>query len=154
MTEIGRELDREVRRRRIVPATRQRAERFVERRLEDRISRGWAFGTAAAWAAAITMILLIEPAPADPEAASVLANVLGTAIAVGLSATALGLLGRYRFGLGATAATGAVMLVTALACPATGHHTFGAWWFGELAIVSGLATLGIVGYRRATGTGE
>lgn len=153
MTEVGRELDRRARRR-IAPAKPSRDRGTTDRRLSDRIDHGWSFGTAVAWLAGIAAVLLLEPAPADPEAASILTEVIGTTMALGLSVTMLGLVGRYRFGLGAAAVTGGLMLAVSIACPVSGHHTFGAWWLGELAIVSGLTGLGVVGYRRATGTGE
>lgn len=155
MTEVGRQLDRRTRRRRIAsapggaPPTPPR-----ERRFDDRISHSWAVGTTVAWVAGIALILLLEPAPADPETASVLSEIIGTVMALGLSVTVLGLVARYRFGLVAAAATGGLMLAVSVACPLSGHHTFGAWWLGELAIVAGLTTLGVVGYRRASGTGE
>lgn len=153
MTEVGRQLDRRTRRRRIAPATGG-APRTRERRLDDRISHSWSVGTTVAWVAGIALILLLEPAPADPETASVLSEIIGTVVALGLSVTVLGLVARYRFGLAAAAATGGLMLAVSVACPLSGHHTFGAWWLGELAVVAGLTTLGVVGYRRATGTGE
>lgn len=155
MTEVGRQLDRRTQRRRIASATgRTRQAPPRERRLDDRISRAWAVGTTAAWVAGIALILLLEPAPADPESASVLSEIIGTAVAMGLSVTLLGLVARYRFGLAAAAVTGGLMLAVSVACPVSGHHTFGAWWLGELAIVAGLTTLAVVGHRRATGTGE
>lgn len=153
MTEVGRQLDPRTRRRRIASAP-DGAPRTRERRLDDRIPHSWSVGTTVAWVAGIALILLLEPAPADPETASVLSEIIGTVMAVGLSVTVLGLVARYRFGLGAAAATGGLMLAVSVACPLSGHHTFGAWWLGELAIVAGLTTLGVVGYRRATGTGE
>lgn len=155
MTEVGRQLDRRTRRRRIASAP-GRAPRTTrrERRLDDRISRSWSVGTTVAWVAGIALILLLEPAPADPETASVLSEIIGTVMAVGLSVTVLGLVARYRFGLAAAAATGGLMVAVSVACPLSGHHTFGAWWLGELAIVAGLTSLGVLGYRRATGTGE
>lgn len=153
MTQVGRELDRRTARRRIAPAGRREPVGVGDRRPDDRVSRGWAFGTAAAWAAGIGLILLLEPAPADPEAASILSEVIGTVMAMGLSVTVLGLVTRYRFGLAAGAATGGLMFLVSVACPVSGHHTFGAWWLGELAIVAGLTALGVVGYRRASSTG-
>lgn len=155
MTEVGRQLDRRTRRRRIASAPGGAPPTPPpERRLDDRISHPWSVGTTVAWVAGIALILLLEPAPADPETASVLSEIIGTVMALGLSVTVLGLVARYRFGLAATAATGGLMLAVSVACPLSGHHAFGAWWLGELAIVAGLTTLGVVGYRRATGTTE
>lgn len=108
MTEVGRELDRRTARRRIAPTGPRDGARPSAGRLYDRIPRGWSVGTVLAWAAGIVLILLLEPAAADPEAASALAHVLGTAVAVGLSVTVLGLAMRYRFGLAAGAVTGEI----------------------------------------------
>lgn len=165
MTEVGRELDRRDRRR-IAPAVLRRRDRIEpqhepgdehrpdERRFDDRIGHGWTIATAAAWIAGIGLILLLEPAPADPAATSLVGEIIGTVVAMGLSVTMLGLVTRYRFGLAAAAATGGMMMAVSIACPVSGHHAFGAWWIGELAIVAGLTALGVFGYRRATGTGE
>ena len=149
MTVAGRKLDPRTARTRIA-ATGPR----VPRRLDDRVGRGWVLATAAAWLVGISVILALSPEPADPAAASTLAEALGMLIAFGMSITVLGLATRQRFGFAAAAATGGAMMVMSLACPVSGHHTFGAWWLGELAIVTGLTTLGIAGYRRARGARE
>lgn len=149
MTVAGRKLDPRTARRRIAPAITA-----PPRQLDDRIGRGWAVASAIAWLVGLSVIYAISPAPADPEAASVLAQVLSMLIALGMSISVLGFATRHRFGFAGAAATGGVLMTMSIACPVTGHHTFGAWWVGELAIVTGLTALGIYAYRRAPSTDE
>jgi hypothetical protein len=35
-----------------------------------------------------------------------------------------------------------------IACPVTGHHGFGAWWFGQMACVLALVAVSAVALRR------
>ena len=149
MTVAGRKLDPRTARTRIAASAPREPRRF-----DDRVGRGWAIATAAAWIVGISVILAISPEPADPAAASTLAEALGMLIALGMSITVLGLATRHRFGFAAAAGTGGTLLLMSLACPVSGHHTFGAWWLGELAIVTGLTALGIAGYRRAQSARE
>ncbi|MBW3562947.1 MAG: hypothetical protein KY437_10680 [Actinobacteria bacterium] len=149
MTVAGRKLDPRTARRRIA-ATAPREPRG----LDDLVGSGWVVATAAAWLVGISVILAISPEPADPAAASALAEALGMLIALGMSITVLGLATRHRFGFAAAAGTGGALTIMSLACPVSGHHTFGAWWLGELAIVTGLTALGIAGYRRARSASE
>ena len=40
----------------------------------------------------------------------------------------------------------------AIACPVTGHHTFGTWWFGEMACVLTLLGISVAALHRSTTT--
>jgi hypothetical protein len=67
----------------------------------------------------------------------------------GLLATMVaGLVMQQRFGL--VASLGAAVLATAasIACPVTGHHTFGTWWFGQMACVLALVAISSVALQR------
>jgi hypothetical protein len=37
--------------------------------------------------------------------------------------------------------TGIIALGFTVTCPVSGHHTFGAWWYGQMALT--LAMLGV-----------
>ena len=54
-----------------------------------------------------------------------------------LAAMLAGLVMQRRWGL--LASFGAAVLATAasIACPVTGHHAFGAWWFAQMACMLG-----------------
>ena len=41
---------------------------------------------------------------------------------------------QFRWGYAAFAAASWVWLAGVIACPATGHHDFGAWWAGQMAV--------------------
>ncbi len=102
----------------------------------------WAAVLGVGWPLAFLIMLALEPAPADPQAAQPLA---GTLLAVGfmtgllLTSAAAGT--RHRLAAGAAAVTGVFALVGAAACPASGHHAYGAWWFAQMAVV--IAMLGV-----------
>lgn len=118
--------------------------------LDDRVERGWPALATASWVLFLLAVLVLEPAPADPEAVpSLAATLTGVVLLTGLVAT-LGALGsRMRVGLRLSALTGLVALGSAVACPMTGHHGFGAWWAGELAAAGLVVAVGAIGYRRA-----
>ena len=78
----------------------------------------------------------LEPPPANPNAAPVLAAVLTTLFIAGMGATALLALTRSRSRTAAASLyTGAVALAMTIACPAVGHHHLAPWWFAQLAVV-------------------
>jgi hypothetical protein len=109
---------------------------------ESALRPGWAAVLGVGWPLAFLIMLALEPAPADPQAAQPLA---GTLLAVGfmagllLTSAAAGT--RHRLAAGAATVTGVFALVGAAACPASGHHAYGAWWFAQMAVV--IAMLGV-----------
>lgn len=119
------------------------------RRPGDRVERSWPLLVAAAWVAYLAVVGALQPPPEDPAALAALDTALMLMTTAGLFATFAGLAGRYRFGLGASAVTGLLVLGAVVACPATGHHTIGAWWGAELAVVGLIVGASTAGYRRA-----
>jgi hypothetical protein len=51
---------------------------------------------------------------------------------------------RLGFALSASAAW--IFLGLVIACPATGHHPYGAWWIGQLVLTAGWVTLSSVAF--------
>jgi hypothetical protein len=51
--------------------------------------------------------------------------------------------------LGLVASLGAAGFFTAMsvACPVSGHHPYGAWWFGQMACALGLVGLSLLAIR-------
>jgi hypothetical protein len=115
--------------------------------LGERISGGVAATVGIAWWLLTGIAVALEPSTSRPL------PVIGTVLEVamfGLLATMVaGLVMQRRWGL--LASLGAAVLATAgsIACPATGHHTFGAWWFGQMACVLALVGISVVTLRRA-----
>jgi hypothetical protein len=114
--------------------------------LRERISTETAALMAATWWVLFLIATGLEPQATGGEpvwAASVSFVFLGL-----LAVTAAGLFARRRWGL--LASLGAAGLFTALsvACPTTGHHPIGAWWFGQMACVLALVGASAFALRR------
>jgi hypothetical protein len=63
----------------------------------------------------------------------------------GLLATmAAGLVMQRRFGLVASFGAAGFMTLLSVACPVSGHHPFGAWWYGQMACVLALVAASVV----------
>jgi hypothetical protein len=52
--------------------------------------------------------------------------------------------GRGRLGFGLTAGAAWTLLALVVACPTSGHHAFGAWWAGQLALTLPYVTVATV----------
>jgi nitrate/nitrite transporter NarK len=89
------------------------------------------------WIVVLVVASALEPPPANPDAAPVLAGVLMTVFLAGTGATALLALTKSRFRTAAASSvTGAVALAMTVACPAVGHHHLAPWWFAQLLVVA------------------
>jgi hypothetical protein len=64
-------------------------------------------------------------------------------------ATAIGLAMCRRWGLVAAVGASGLLLASAVACPTTGHHTIGAWWFVQMACSLAAVGVSVVALRRA-----
>ena len=107
---------------------------------------------ALVWFAAYAITGLVEPAPRDPAIMHAWYVELINGVFLGaLGVMIVGLALRRRVGvLASIAATGA-FLTAVVACPITGHHEFGLWWFGELACVAAVAAATGIALHRTHG---
>lgn len=114
--------------------------------LRERIDGRVGLGVGIAWIVLMQIAFALEPASNHDV------PVIGVLLELsmyGLLATMIaGLVMQQRFGL--VASLGAAVLATAasIACPVTGHHTFGAWWFGQMACVLALVAVSAYALRR------
>jgi hypothetical protein len=115
--------------------------------LRQRISRTWAAGLGAAWYVLYVIAVMVEPTTHHEEPA--IAVVLSYAMLAGMVLMAAGLIARRRWGVVASLATAGLLTALAVACPTTGHHAIGAWWFVQLACAGGLVAGSVVALRRA-----
>ena len=101
-----------------------------------------------AWFVLVQVAYLLEPRANRPE--PVIGVLLEVTMYVLLATMITGLVMQRRFGL--VAAVGAALLATAasIACPVTGHHTFGTWWFGQMACVLALLGVSVAALHRST----
>ncbi len=125
----------------------------TEARQPGELKTGWAALLGIGWPLAIVVIASIEPAPADPNAAPALLDSLLTAVMFGaLVLTGVSAVSRLRATAFAGVTLGVVGLGAAAACPLSGHHEFGLWWIGELAIYTAMlaASIAALGRRART----
>ena len=107
-----------------------------------RLAPTWACILGFGWPLAIVASIALEPAPADPEAAvPVVVSLASIGLFAALVATAVAAGNRQPSAAIAGVVTGLLALGFTVSCPVSGHHTFGAWWFGQMALT--LAMFGV-----------
>jgi hypothetical protein len=112
------------------------------RPVTDRLTPTWAGILGFGWPLAIVASIALEPTPADPEAAvPVVVSLASVGLFAALVATAVAAGNRHPSAAIAAVVTGLLALGFTVSCPVSGHHTFGAWWFGQMALT--LPMLGV-----------
>ena len=104
--------------------------------LQERINGRLALGVAIAWIVTYQLAGALEPVTHHPE------PWYGVALGVGflalVAATGTGLAMQRRWGLVVSVAAAGFFTALSIACPVSGHHAFGAWWFGQMACALGM----------------
>jgi len=129
------------------PETTVRARSGAAPRATDRISPEVSLALGVAWFVCYTIGSALEPRTSHPM--PVIGVVLGVALLAGILTTGAGLLARRRWGLTASLASAVLLVASAVACPTTGHHGFGLWWFGQMAVSMALVVGSVAALRRA-----
>jgi uncharacterized membrane protein len=123
--------------------------RSLQERMLEPISGRWAAIGAVAWVVLVGIGIAIEPAPTNPDAVDPwFLDAIATILLVAMVTTFTGFWLRRRWGLAASLFASGLLVVSTLACPASGHHTFGAWWVVQLACGLGLVATSTLGLRR------
>jgi hypothetical protein len=118
---------------------------FVAGRLSD----PWAAVLGLGWPLTFVAITTLEPVPADPNApVPLIVDVGAMVFLTTLALTCLTAATRSRVAAPAAVATGIVALAFAVSCPTSGHHDFGAWWFGELALLGAMTATSVAALSR------
>jgi len=114
--------------------------------LRERIDGRVGLGVGIAWIVLMQIAFALEPA--SNHEVPVIGLVLELSMYALLATMIAGLVMQQRFGL--VASLGAAVLATAasIACPVTGHHTFGSWWFGQMACVLALVAISAYALRQ------
>jgi hypothetical protein len=118
--------------------------------LRERISNDVALFVGIAWYLLFFVGMALEPEPTHPEAIPVWLSAAIEVTLVGLlGVMAAGLIARRRWGLVASMGAALLFVGLSVACPVTGHHGFGAWWYGQMACAIGLVAITVTALRRS-----
>ena len=106
--------------------------------LTERIDPKVALGVGVSWFVLYSIGAELEPAPNRSE--PLIGVMLGVTLVSLFVAALVGLGMRRRWGIGLSLIAASTLTVMSIMCPVSGHHTFGAWWYGQM-----LCALGLVG---------
>jgi hypothetical protein len=114
--------------------------------LRERIPGAWAAGVAIAWYVLYAIAVLVEPD--THHEVPLIGVVLGAALLAAMVVTAAGLLSGRRWGFVASLAGAGLLVASSVACPTTGHHTIGTWWFAQMACSLALVGISVAALKR------
>jgi hypothetical protein len=131
------------------PDVEPQIERTPETRdwLQSPISGALAAFVGLSWYALFAISAAIEPE--SSHEVPVIGLVLGVALLGAMLATGIGLVSRRRWGLVAALGASVLLLASAVACPTTGHHTIGTWWYFQMTCSFAAVGLTTAALRRA-----
>jgi hypothetical protein len=113
------------------------------------LSDRWAAVLGFGWPLAIVASMALEPTPADPGApVPVLAELANLGLFFALVATAIAAGVRHGAAAVGGVVTGLLVVSLAIACPVSGHHAIGLWWFAELGILTAMLAVSGVALQR------
>jgi hypothetical protein len=118
-------------------------------RLLGPISGRWAAIGPVAWVVLLGIGIAVEPPPSNPNAVDPwFVDALGMLFLTALVGAFAGFWLRRRWSLAASLLASGLLVVSTVACPASGHHTHvGAWWVIQLGCGLGLMATSILGLR-------
>ena len=119
-------------------------------RLLGPISGRWAAIGVVAWVVLLGIGIAVEPPPANPNAVDPwFVDAIGMMLLTAVVGAFAGFWLRRRWSLAASLLASGLLVVSTVACPASGHHTnVGAWWVVQLGCGLGLVATSILGLRR------
>ena len=113
--------------------------------LRERIDGRVAIGLAVTWLVLFEIAVALEPATDKPEPAfGVLLELTAWVL---LATMVTGLVMQRRFGFVASLGAAGFLTALSVACPVSGHHPFGAWWYGQMACTLGLVAASVFALR-------
>ena len=118
--------------------------------LQARIPGAMAATVGVSWYVLFALGSAVEPETSN--AVPVIGVVLGVALLGAMLAMGIGLAACRRWGLVAALGASGLLLASAVACPTTGHHTIGTWWFFQMACSFAAVGVSVVALRRSLAT--
>ena len=115
--------------------------------LGERIDGRLAGGVAIAWLVLLQIAFALEPATNQTE--PIYGVVLELTMYALLATMLTGLVMQRRFGLVASLGAAGFMTALSVACPVSGHHAFGSWWYGQMACVLALVSASVFALHRS-----
>jgi hypothetical protein len=113
--------------------------------LQERTDGRLGGGLAVAWLVLAQIALALEPSTNKPEPSY---GILLELVMLFLIATMVtGMVMQRRLGLVASLGAAGFFTALSVACPVSGHHPFGTWWYGQMACALGLVALSLVAIR-------
>lgn len=126
----------------------ERDARPLDERLAEPIPDRWALWGIVALVGANLAAWMLEPVPANPNLPEPWFVALPSVVAMVAMLGALGgLLVRRRWGMALSLLAASIAVVMVVACPLSGHHTFGLWWVGEISCLAAWAGISLAGLR-------
>ena len=113
--------------------------------LRERIDGRVAIGLGITWFVLFEIATAVEPATNRPEPA--FGIVLELIMWLLIATMVTGLVMQRRAGLVASLGAAGFLTALSIACPVSGHHPFGAWWYGQFACTLGLVAASVVALR-------
>jgi hypothetical protein len=118
--------------------------------LRERIDGRLGGGLAVAWLVLSQIAFALEPATNQPEPSYGI--VLEVALLLLVATMVTGMVMQRRLGLVASLGAAGFFTAMSVACPVSGHHPFGAWWYGQMACALGLVGLSLLAIRWSSDT--
>ena len=113
--------------------------------LHERIDGRLGGGLAVGWLVLTQIAFALEPSTNQPEPAYGIA--LEVVMLLLLATMVTGMVMQRRLGLVASLGAAGFFTAMSVACPVSGHHPFGAWWYGQMACALGLVALSVIAIR-------
>ena len=115
--------------------------------LQARIPGAMAATVGVSWYVLFALGSAVEPETSN--AVPVIGVVLGVALLGAMLTMGVGLAACRRWGLVAALGASGLLLASAVACPTTGHHTIGTWWFFQMAFSFAAVGVSVFALRRS-----
>ena len=126
----------------------ERDARPLDERLAEPIPVRWALWGIVALVGANLAAWMLEPVPANTNLPESWFVTLPSMVAMVAMLGALGgLVARRRWGMALSLLAASIAVVMVVACPLSGHHTFGLWWVGEISCLAAWTGISLAGLR-------